>query len=147
MVTHSSMLAGRILWTERSLEGYSPLGRKESDTAERLNNNCFLTQRPCINVSYAQHRILGQMRLCFGDHPGPCRTAISLLPADASGTSAPSPVSTTENISDSDHFPPGRQTHLCLRITALYKSRGVVSRPSWFPGLPIPTSEVERGQS
>ncbi|XP_042104920.1 zinc finger protein 746 isoform X2 [Ovis aries] len=114
----------------RSLEGYSPQGRKESDTAERLNNNCFLTWRPCINVSYAQHRILGQMRLCFGDRPGPCRTAISLLPADARGTSAPSPVSTTKNISDSDQFAPGRQTHLCLSITALYQSRDyAISKP------------------
>ena len=34
MATHSSILAYRILWTEEpgGLEGYSPWGRKESDT-------------------------------------------------------------------------------------------------------------------
>ena len=34
MATHSSILAWRISW---SLVGYSPRGRKESDTAERLH--------------------------------------------------------------------------------------------------------------
>ena len=33
MATHSSTLAWRIPWTE-SLVGYSPQGRKESDTTE-----------------------------------------------------------------------------------------------------------------
>ena len=28
---------------QRSLAGYSPWGRKESDTAERLSLHCFLT--------------------------------------------------------------------------------------------------------
>ena len=32
--THSSILAWRIPWTERSLVGYSPQGCKESDTTE-----------------------------------------------------------------------------------------------------------------
>ena len=36
MVTHSSILAGRIPWTE-NLVGYSPWGRKESDRTERLH--------------------------------------------------------------------------------------------------------------
>ena len=34
MATHSGILAWRILWT-RSLAGYSPQGRKESDTSGR----------------------------------------------------------------------------------------------------------------
>ena len=34
--THSSILAWRIPWTERSLAGYSPWGGKESDAAERV---------------------------------------------------------------------------------------------------------------
>ena len=38
MATHSSILAGKS-HGQRSLVGYSPWGRKESDTAERLNNN------------------------------------------------------------------------------------------------------------
>ena len=33
MATHSSVLAWEISW-KRSLEGYSPWGRKESDTTE-----------------------------------------------------------------------------------------------------------------
>ena len=40
MATHSSILAWRIPWTaephgQRSLVGYSPRGRKESDTTEQ----------------------------------------------------------------------------------------------------------------
>ena len=31
MVTHFSILAWRIPWTERSLAGHSPWGRKEPD--------------------------------------------------------------------------------------------------------------------
>ena len=34
MATHSSILAGRIPWSEEP--GYSPWGRKESDMTERL---------------------------------------------------------------------------------------------------------------
>ena len=37
MATHSSILAWRILWTEEPGAGYSPWGRKESDTTERLH--------------------------------------------------------------------------------------------------------------
>ena len=38
MATHSSILAWRIPWTEKpSLVGYSPQGRKELDTTERLH--------------------------------------------------------------------------------------------------------------
>ena len=36
MATHSSILAWRIPWTEEPV-GYSPQGRKELDTTERLN--------------------------------------------------------------------------------------------------------------
>ena len=35
MATHSSILAGRIPWTEEPV-GYSPWGHKESDTTEKL---------------------------------------------------------------------------------------------------------------
>ena len=34
MATHSSILTWKIPWTERSLVGYSPWGRKESDMTE-----------------------------------------------------------------------------------------------------------------
>ena len=37
MATHSSILAWKIQWVDRSLAGYSPWGFKESDTAERLS--------------------------------------------------------------------------------------------------------------
>ena len=36
MATHSSILAWKIPWTERSLMDYSPWGRKESDTVGLL---------------------------------------------------------------------------------------------------------------
>ena len=36
MATHSSILAWRIPWTERSLVGYSPWRHKEQDTTKRL---------------------------------------------------------------------------------------------------------------
>ena len=39
MATHSSVLAWRIPWTERSLASYSPWGHKELDRTEQLNNN------------------------------------------------------------------------------------------------------------
>ena len=37
MAPHSSTLAWKIPWIERSLVGCSPWGRKESDTTERLH--------------------------------------------------------------------------------------------------------------
>ena len=37
MATHSSILAWIIPWTERSLVGYSPWGRKESDVTEHAH--------------------------------------------------------------------------------------------------------------
>ena len=39
MATHSSVLAWKIPWTERSLASYSPWGHKELDRTEQLNNN------------------------------------------------------------------------------------------------------------
>ena len=36
MVTHSSILAWEIPWTEEPGGGYNPWGRKESDTTVRL---------------------------------------------------------------------------------------------------------------
>ena len=36
MATHSSVLAWKIPWTEEPV-GYSPWGRKESDTTKRLD--------------------------------------------------------------------------------------------------------------
>ena len=47
MATHSSILAWRI-HGQRSLAGYSPWGRKESDTTERLMFSFFTY---CQNVS------------------------------------------------------------------------------------------------
>ena len=44
MATHSSILAWRIPW-RRSLVGYSPWGRKESDTTERLHFTSDLIEK------------------------------------------------------------------------------------------------------
>ena len=37
MATHSSILAWKIPWTERSLAGYSPWGHTELDTTEQFH--------------------------------------------------------------------------------------------------------------
>ena len=37
MATHASLLACKILLLQRSVAGYSPWGRKELDTTERLH--------------------------------------------------------------------------------------------------------------
>ena len=45
MATHSSILAGEIPWTEQSLAGYSPWGRKELEMTEHTHThtqNCSL---------------------------------------------------------------------------------------------------------
>ena len=42
MATHSSFLAWKIPWT-RSLAGYSPRDRKESDTTEHLSHKFKFT--------------------------------------------------------------------------------------------------------
>ena len=47
MATYSSILTWRIPWT-RSLAGYSPWGRKELDTTERLHFLYFLLLRAWI---------------------------------------------------------------------------------------------------
>ena len=53
--THSSILAWRIPWTE-SPEGYSPRGRKESDTTEQLTLHikAFITSVLYFVVAKAQ---------------------------------------------------------------------------------------------
>ena len=52
METHSSILAWRIPWTEKSLVGYSPWGRKESDMTERLSLiHSLIDISPCKSVS------------------------------------------------------------------------------------------------
>ena len=52
---HSSILAWRIPWTE-SPEGYSPRGRKESDTTEQLTLHikAFITSVLYFVVAKAQ---------------------------------------------------------------------------------------------
>ena len=53
MATHSSILAGES-HGRRSLVGYSPWGRKESDTTERLHFLSFF-----LVVIYSKFRITG----------------------------------------------------------------------------------------
>ena len=57
MATHSSVLAWRIPWTEE-LGGLQSMGRKESDTTERLHFTFTLSRRwslisPMLNVDRA----------------------------------------------------------------------------------------------
>ena len=48
MATHSSILGGRIPWTERGLAGYSLWGRNELDRAEGLTFPLLLLLRPSM---------------------------------------------------------------------------------------------------
>ena len=43
MATHSSILAWRIPWTDRSLAGYSPQGHKELDITEYVTLSLALS--------------------------------------------------------------------------------------------------------
>ena len=85
MVTHSSILAWRVPWTE-DLVGYSPRGRKESDTTERLLFH-FLSlsgsQQPdspvggegLLTVAVARAPLLGPRESPYvGPERKPCRT-------------------------------------------------------------------------
>ena len=55
MATHSGILA-RKSHGQRGLEGYSPWGRKESDTTERLNDNEHLSR---LDISHlkSSHKV------------------------------------------------------------------------------------------
>ena len=54
MVTHSSILAWRIPWTDRHLTSYSPWGRKRvrhglATEQQKPFSECFLVARRCSN--------------------------------------------------------------------------------------------------
>ena len=46
MATHPSILAWEIPWTERSLAGYSPWGRKELDKIQCLRTQAHAAFQP-----------------------------------------------------------------------------------------------------
>ena len=52
MATQSSILAWRIPWTERSLSGYSPWGRKESDVSEQITRSYFNSRRKVLFLPF-----------------------------------------------------------------------------------------------
>ena len=56
MATHSSTLAGKS-HGQRSLVGYSPLGRKESDTTERLHSLLAESSNPSTDLHVAVHGV------------------------------------------------------------------------------------------
>ena len=56
MATHSSILAWRILWTEKAWAGYSPWDGKESDMTEQLT-------QPLIKVT--EKNQLSSFYICF----------------------------------------------------------------------------------
>ena len=58
--THSSILAWKIPWTERSLVGCSPWDHNESDTTERLSIHA------CIISWQASQTYVNEMLLFFG---------------------------------------------------------------------------------
>ena len=53
MVTHSSILALEIPWTEEPGELQS-LGLQELDSIEQLNNNSFIRRKICSSYKYFQ---------------------------------------------------------------------------------------------
>ena len=62
MATHSSNLAWRISWIERSLACYSPWGRKESDTTERLHFYVLTSGHNAGDTHTHTHRVLRHAR-------------------------------------------------------------------------------------
>ena len=54
MATHSSILAWRIPW--RSLMGYSPRGRKELDTTERLHFTSLIEDYIRLTGSHTEEK-------------------------------------------------------------------------------------------
>ena len=66
MATHSSVLAWRIPWT-RSLVGYSPWSRKESDMTERLHFH-FISDVFIILKSFVKNSFSSTEYSKFGDH-------------------------------------------------------------------------------
>ena len=59
MATHSSILPSRIPWTE-DLAGYSPWGRKESDTTE-VTEHAHREDRILLSIArnfFLEHRLL-----------------------------------------------------------------------------------------
>ena len=53
--THSSILAWRIPMDKRSLVGYSPWGRKESDKPEQLTHTPSLSSDSCLSFKVWLH--------------------------------------------------------------------------------------------
>ena len=62
MATHSSILAWRIPWIERSLVGYSPQGRKELDMTEQLHSLSFTLERLGGLTTFTQVEL--EFKLC-----------------------------------------------------------------------------------
>ena len=63
MATHSSILAWKIQWMG-NLVGYSPWGRKESDTTERLHFiHTYICM--CIAISPATYILMGKSLFFF----------------------------------------------------------------------------------
>ena len=73
MATHSSTLAWKTPWTE-NLVGYSPWGRKEPDTTERLHFRFLQGASSAVLLHLQGHRAPGSssVQRCPGAQPLPC---------------------------------------------------------------------------
>ena len=69
MATHSSILAQRIPWTERSLVSYSPWGRKELDTMSDFHFTSLGRFVNCVHVQLFASPWTAR-HLVHGDSPG-----------------------------------------------------------------------------
>ena len=66
MATHSSILAWAI-HGQRSLADYSPWGRKESDTNERLNNTTLSVAQSPLSLWFSCYKIQKLELTCRGE--------------------------------------------------------------------------------
>ena len=76
MATHSSIPAGKIPWTERSLVGYSPWGSKELDMTEPLSTGFSLD----IFLRFVTFSYFSHLWPCFPDYHGDSQRPIHFLP-------------------------------------------------------------------
>ena len=81
MATHSSVLAWRIPWTERSLVSYYPRGHKESNTTKQLTQtHIYQTGLSPVLMAIKQTQCLLFVSL---GNPGVKRVQLGLLQVEA----------------------------------------------------------------
>ena len=96
MATHSSVLAWRIPWTEEP-GGYSPRGRKESDTTERLSAHTH----PTVPAVFVEKTLILSLVIIDQATAGSAGHRQTLPPAPPALTSQPASASRPARCADS----------------------------------------------